>query len=221
MPSVASRLGSSHAAGKYSFSKKDYLNEGAIQVADGGMRVIKLWFSNPAASYPWNSEWPEKEFNSYVDVAKHPYFQEVFRRPFETYVLTIFEERNFRDGFADPKPARLAQEFYELAKYLLTAYRGTGKTFILGHHEGDWKLRGGTDKSKEADPTDLNIAGMIRWYNARQAGTSRAREEVRETDVHVYHAAEVNLVEFAMQGRPTMTNDVLPATNCDLVSYSA
>ena len=37
----------------------------------------------------------------------------------------------------------------------------------------------------------------------------------------VFHAAEVNLVDIAMQGRPSVTNDVLPHTHCDLYSYSA
>lgn len=39
--------------------------------------------------------------------------------------------------------------------------------------------------------------------------------------VRVFHAAEVNLVEKAQLGYPTVTNDVLPHTHCDLYSYSA
>jgi hypothetical protein len=29
------------------------------------------------------------------------------------------------------------KQFYELAKYFLTAYKGTGKTFVLQHWEGE------------------------------------------------------------------------------------
>jgi hypothetical protein len=216
-------LGSTHASGKYYFDpSRDYLNEGAVELASGGMRVIKLWFTpnDPSRYYMWNSDWPSS-FADLKALAEHPYWREVFRRPFDTYVLTIFEHRNFHNGFPDPGPAELEQEFYDLARYLLETYRGTGKTFILGHHEGDWHLRGTTDLSTQCDPDQTAINGMIRWYNARQAGVTRARQDVPPEGVHVYGAAEVNLVELAMQGRPTITNDVLPHTNMDLVSYSA
>lgn len=39
--------------------------------------------------------------------------------------------------------------------------------------------------------------------------------------VMVAHAAEVNLIARAMEGKVTMTNDVIPKTHCDLYSYSA
>ena len=39
--------------------------------------------------------------------------------------------------------------------------------------------------------------------------------------VTVAHAAEVNLIDRAMKGEPTATNNVVPNTHCDLYSYSA
>ena len=216
----SSRLGSSHTSGKYHFTDRDFLNEGAIAVADAGMRVIKIWFYEPARFYMWNTSFPDR-FENYVEMAKHPHFRELFRRPFDVYVLTMFEDTGFQEGCPDPWPARIEREYHDLTKHLLTTYRGTGKTFILGHHEGDWHLRGTTDRSPQSDPKPEAIKGMIRWYNARQAGTQQARNEVTDTDVKVYHAAEVNLVRLAMQGRPTVTNEVLPHIRCDLVSYSA
>jgi hypothetical protein len=63
---------------------------------------------------------------------------------------------------------------------------------------------------------------MIRWLNARQEGVDRARKEVGEAGVRVFHAAEVNLVKIALRDdRPTVTDSVLPHTHVDLVSYSA
>src|SRR5436190_23963022 len=62
---------------------------------------------------------------------------------------------------------------------------------------------------------------MITWLNARQDGVDLARAEVTDTDVKVYHAPEVNLGDLATQGRPTVTNSVLPGTHCDLYSYSS
>jgi hypothetical protein len=61
---------------------------------------------------------------------------------------------------------------------------------------------------------------MIQWINARQAGIVAARNEVKETDVHVYGALEANLVEASMAGKPGVINSVLPHTTVDLASYS-
>jgi hypothetical protein len=62
---------------------------------------------------------------------------------------------------------------------------------------------------------------MIGWLNARQDGVFMAREEVGCHGVTVLHAAEVNLIARAMEGKTTVTNDVIPHTHCDLYSYSA
>lgn len=220
---LAHVLGSTHASGKYFFDpSRDYLNEGAVEIANAGMRVIKLWFTpdDPAGFYMWNSDWPGYA-TSLENLAKLPYWREVLRRPFEMCLLTVFEDRGYRTGFTVSDQIELEQDMYDLARHLLEEYDGTGKTFILGYHEGDWHLRGGTSTSPDSDPTPTNIQGMIDWANARQAGVTRARNDVPDSDVKVYHALEVNLVKIAMDGRPTVTNDVLPYTNCDLVSYSA
>lgn len=216
-------LGATHASGKYSFdSSRDFLNEGAIEIANAGMQVIKVWFipGNPGGYYMWNSSWPSS-FDSLREMADHEYYRELWRRPFQTYILTITGGPTFRDGFPDPYPAELQQDFYELAHFFLTEYEGTGKTFILGTWESDWQLRGTFDLDPAYDPDQTAIDGMIRWYNARQAGVAQARAAVPDSDVNVYAAAEVNKVALAMQGRPTVTNEVLPNVPIDLVSYSA
>ena len=73
--------------------------------------------------------------------------------------------------------------------------------------------------TKEPDP--VTIKGMIDWLNARQDGVEKARKEVGMKGVTVAHAAEVNLMARAMEGKVTVANDVLPKTHCDLYSYSA
>lgn len=218
----ASMLGATHASGKYFFDpSRDFLNEGAVELATTGMRAIKVWAipDNPGGYYMWNSNWPSS-FPTVTDLADYPYYRELWRRPFETYVLTITGGRTFRDGFPDPYPAQLQQEFYDLAVFFLTEYDGTGKTFILGTWESDWQLRGTFDLSPEFDPDATAIAGMIRWYSARQAGVTQARLDYPSSDVNVYAAAEVNHMGLAMQGRPTVANDVLPYVNMDLITYS-
>lgn len=218
------RLGSTHVAGKYSFTTQDYLNEGADQILGSDMQVIKVYLFRPASSYPFHSTWPS--FGSMLQTAQHPYFQALFNKPFKTYVLTAYSfvssnEHYFRSGVSTAQYNDEKQQFYDLARYLLTTYRGTGKTFVLQHWEGDWAVRGSYCTDPSCDPSPTAIEGMIQWLNARQEGVDQARAEITDTDVKVYHAAEVNLVQLAMQGRTTVTNNVLPSTHCDLYSYSA
>lgn len=215
-------VGVTHVDGKYHLTDKDFLNEGADQILSLGSRVIKVWFHNPSRSYSFNSRWPPMP--SMVDVAKSPYFRELFDKPFTTYIMTCFSKGRsagyFRSGMTSEQKLDEQRQFYELAKYLLTAYKRTGKTFVLQHWEGDWLIRGSYDKNVDPDPQA--IKGMIGWLNARQAGVNQARDEIGCDGVSVYHAAEVNRVVGSMRrGEPNLVNKVLPHTKLDLVSYSA
>ncbi len=222
--SLRDRIGAAHVAGRYNFTTKDFLNEGADVLLDSGMRVIKVYLHDPAGSYRFNSVWPR--FGSLTEMARHAYYRTLFRKPFTTYFLTAYALRNrdgayWRKGVSDEQYARERDEFRELATLLLTEYRGTGKTFVLQNWEGDWAIRGSMSTEPRHDPPTTAIDGMVRWQNARQEGVELARRAVGRTDVRVYHACEVNLVALAMEGRTTVTNNVLPRTRCDLYSYSA
>ena len=215
-------LGVTHVDGKYHFTDKDFVSEGADEILAIGSRVIKVWFHALPNSYRFNTEWPQ--IDSLVDMARTPHFQQLFEKPFTTYILMAFAvgqwDGHWLDGFSEQERQFEYQQFYDLTAYLLTRYRGTDKMFVLQHWEGDWMVRGGTDASK--DPTPEAMKRMTAWLNARQAGVSDARERFRQVGVRVYHAAEVNLVVQSMdQGRPGVINKVIPNTNVDLVSYSA
>jgi hypothetical protein len=220
-------VGVTHVAGKCHLTDRDFLNEGADQILALGSRVIKVWFwagirGRVPESYPYNSQWPKVA--SLVAGAQTPYFKDLFSKPFTTYILVTAslgrDEAYWRKGITDEQKKDEQRQFYELAKYLLTQYRGTGKTFVLQHWEGDWLVRGNYKGDQEPSPAAL--ANMVKWLNARQAGVDQARREVRSRDVHVYHAAEVNRVVQSMRtGFPNMVNKVLPHAPVDLVSYSA
>jgi len=227
---LRSIIGVTHVNGHYHLTDKDFLSEGADQILALGSRVIKVWFHKPWDSYSFNSQWPK--CNNMVEIAQTPYFRKLFDKPFETYILMCFSmgqyEGYFRNGLNDRQKAEEQKRFYELTKHLLTTYKGSGKTFILQHWEGDWLIRAGFDS--KVDPTPTAISGMIAWLNARQAGVNQAKKEVGQNGpardgrahVRVYHAAEVNRVVASMdQNRPGLVNAVLPHTNLDLVSYSA
>jgi hypothetical protein len=215
-------IGVTHVDGKYCLTDEDFLNEGADQILALGSRVIKVWFHNPQQSYPFNSQWPDMD--SLVEIAKSPYFRKLFDKPMTTYIMMCFsmgtEASYWRNGVTEEQRLNEKRQFYELAKHLLTMYKGTSKTFILQHWEGDWLIRGSYDKN--VDPTPEAVSGMIEWLNARQEGVNQAREEVGTDGVRVYHAAEVNRVVSSLkEGKPNVVNKVLPHTKLDLVSYSA
>ncbi len=215
-------IGVTHVDGKYCLTDEDFLNEGANQILALGSRVIKVWFHNPHRPYSFNSKWPEMD--SLVEVAKSPYFRELFDKPMTTYVMMCFsmgrDAGYWRKGVTEEQKQDEQHQFYELTKHLLTTYKGARKTFILQHWEGDWLIRGSYDGN--VDPKPEAISGMIKWLNARQAGVNQAREEVGLDGVWVYHATEVNRVVGSMrQGKPNVVNTVLAHTKLDLVSYSA
>jgi hypothetical protein len=215
-------IGVAHAGGKYGFTEEDYLNEGADRLLELGTRVIKVWFQRDAAElYPFHSEWGEPA-DDYVELAQKPYYKRLFGKPFSTYILVVPPVRAgtpFLDGLSDDEREAEEEGFYELTRYLLERYAHTGKTFVLQNWEGDHLLRQGL--LKDADPDPIRIQGMRDWWDARQAGVDRARREVGMHGVTVAHAAEVNLLAEAIEGRVTALNNVIPFTHCDLYSYSS
>ena len=215
-------LGSSHAGGRYNFSDEDYLNEGAGQILAQGSRVIKV-FVDPSQMdvlYRFNSDWLPAT-TDVVDIVQRPYFQQLFAKPFSTFILVIPGAPlvQITDGITPDEAAAERDQMYRLAKYLITTYTGSGKTFILQNWEGDHLLHAGLGVETPPDP--IRIQGMIDWWNARQAGVEAARQELQPFNVDVAHACEVNFLNAALQGKVTATNSVVPFTQCDLYSYSS
>jgi hypothetical protein len=219
---VRDRLGVAHVSGKYHFTEREFLDEGADRILALGTRVIKVWFvAHPERRYSFNTRW--SAVHSLVELAATPSYHTLFAKPFTTFILETYgfgrDDHYWKDRITDAQAADETRQFAELTRYLLATYKGTGKTFVLQNWEGDWAIRGDYDAGKT--PTRTAIAGMIRWLNARQEGVERARRATSARSVHVYHAAEVNRVADAMAGKTSVTNDVLPHTHCDLYSYSA
>jgi hypothetical protein len=148
-PDLSDRLGVTHMNGKYFFTNQDYLDEGADQVIATGSHVIKLYLARGTPEkYPWNSNWA-KSYASLTELAQSPYFQSVFSRPqLHTYIITTYsigipgvvpehEANYWIDTMTDAQSAAETQSFYDLSKYLIQTYAGTGKTFIFENWEGD------------------------------------------------------------------------------------
>jgi len=128
------------------------------------------------------------------------------------------------DGYSAMERDDDYRELYDLSRYLLTNYNNSGKTFYLGHWEGDWYLL--PNYNTATNPTPVAIQGMIDWLNNRQRAIDDARRDTSHTNVEVFGYAEVNRVRDAMVGGPAMNqraiNRVVPyVTNLDCLSWSS
>ena len=159
-----------------------------------------------------------------TDLARtEPSYRKIFAMPFAYYVIWTyaFTPRWWLKGFSAEDQDKEYQEMYALVAYLLKTYSGSGKTFFLGHWEGDWHLRPDLNTQTDAGVTPESLQGMIDWLNTRQRAVEDAKRRTPHHGVQVYHYTEVNHVSaVSMAGRPSVTNRVLPRTNVDFVSYS-
>ena len=228
MNEIRDILGSCHFFGDYGLMGTDLLNDGADSLLGLGSRAIKVAFHGDAMQgyYSVNSEW--LIVDNMVDLGKAPYFRELFSKPFSTIVLMAYSPGReifyFLKGMTADDVEWEYRMVYDLTVYLLTEYKGSGKTFIYTNWEGDWTLTPPmtpTTPIPSKKPDAVGIKGMIDWLNTRQNAVDQARKDVGMDNVIVAHAAEVNLIDRAMKGESTATNDVVPYTHCDLYSYSA
>lgn len=159
-----------------------------------------------------------------VDLARlEPSYRRVFEMPFAYYLVWIyaFTPGWWNKGFSQENRDKEYQEIRDLVTHLLKTYSGTGKTFFLGHWEGDWHLRPDLKTDTDQNVTAEALQGMTDWLNVRQQAVDDAKRDTPHEGVQVYHYTEVNHVSnVSMAGRPSVTNSVLPKTTVDYVSYS-
>ncbi len=218
------RIGATHVAGKYHFTNKPFLIEGAEKLLELGTRLGKFWFMPHGSGhdYPFNSKWaPARNF---VELAKMEYWEELFALPFETFILEAHTSSG--DNFKQDKPQSfyddITEEFAAITTHFYKKFRGREVTVVLQNWEGDWLLRGAGQKW-DPPPEDWKerCTRMQRWLVARQRGVTQGRiASGAGARCRVIHAAEVNRVVDAWKDLPTMTTHVLPGVEVDMVSYS-
>lgn len=202
---VRSHVGISHVNGKYHFTDKPFLVEGADVVQAIGSKAIKVWLT--------------PDDHDLLKLIQTPPYQQLLGMPFEVFALETLRYSYLDFRKMTPEDLKAEENaLYDLTKYLLEKYEGSGKTFILQNWEGDYYLHSSLDLSGQVSGETFQKVAL--WFNARQDGVDRARKEKAYKDVNVYHAAEANHVITNMQGQPCLTNDVFPKTHCDLYSYS-
>ena len=164
------------------------------------------------------------DIQTLTDLARlEPSYRQVFEMPFAYYLIWTyaFAPGWWHQGFSPENQKKEYQEIREFVSHLLKTYSGTGKTFFLGHWEGDWHLRPSLKVDSDKEVTAESIQGMTDWLNTRQKAVDDAKRQTPHHGVQVWHYSEVNHVTtVSMAGRPSVTNSVLPKTNVDYVSYS-
>lgn len=133
------------------------------------------------------------------------------------------EEGWRKPGLPDAFYSAVTREYYDVTTHFHRVFRDRAVTVVMQNWEGDWMLRG-SDKKWTPPPGDWQqrCEQMQRWLLARQAGVTKARAEFGAgAKCVIAHAAEVNRVADGFKGIPTMTRNVLPGVEVDLVSYSA
>ena len=215
-------VGTQAIGGPYQFTDDAYLLEVAREIERMGSNFIKFSLSPRAyTKRPYKLD-EVTGIESMVDLLeKHPVYQEVMGMDFKFYHMWAnpFVQTRWKDGVSESEEAILYKDFYDLATYLLTEYKGSGKQFYLGHWEGDWLLQGAMDPNVDATPE--RIRGFAQYLNIRQRAIDDARRKLPDNGVSVYHYTEVNQVWKGIDGeRPTLTNAVLPLVDVDFVSYS-
>jgi len=207
-------IGTQSIGPTYKFTSDDKLVETAKAIYDMGSNMIKISLST--GSYGLSG--------SYADltslVRDNSSFRTVLDMPFRNYFFWAAGHANWSDGYSESERYSDSIQIYNLTRYLLTQYNNTGKTFYLGHWEGDWYLLPNYDTSYV--PSDIRLQGMIAWYRTRQNAVDKAKSSIAHSNVDVFHYAEVNqVVDAKNKGLKRIVNYVLPYTNVDYVSYSS
>jgi hypothetical protein len=235
----AERIGITHYGGRYHLSDKPFLVEGMDNIQAMGFRSAKLWLSARSdqmrRGYYFNSTWSDTNSSTrLIDVAQHPDVHTVLSMDFDTILLEVNtkrgeEWRDAPDYGSEDYYTYLETEFYDLSRHLLETYADREITFILHNWAGDWMLQNkgsagwtewGLDPSGVPADVDQQVAGMINYFQARQAGVTRARADVSNTQAVVAHAIKMNQIwENIEESFPDYETTLEISTDPELYAY--
>ncbi len=209
-------LGTQSIGPAYGFTEENRLLETARAIREMGSNILKIHLSAKAYSMTSGLYLAPADL-----ITREPSFSQVLDMDFSYYFFWAYNPGvNWKDGMTEQEKTSAYASTYKLAELLLRRYGGSGKTFYLGHWEGDWELLGSYDRDQPAvDPQ--RISGMIDWLRARQNAVDDAKKDIAHDGVEVYHYTEVNLPHRTFRGLANLTHDVLPYSGVDYVSYSA
>lgn len=213
----------------YNSTSHDVLTEQVAGIADMGGNQLKIRLAPESTCSGYRLECGA-EVSSLKTLSMVSSVADAFaHEKFVWYQLWLYSFANRNWAKRDWTDVALEAEYEEVkawAIHMLETYSGTGKVFMAGNWEGDWVLMGASGCQKPydlegCDPTPEVIERMVQWGQARQRAIDDAREEANAENVFIYYYIEMNLGPQAVRGKPGVTNQVIPAVNPDLVSYSS
>lgn len=219
-------VGTQTIGAEYQFTEEPRLVETARAILEMGSNILKFrmqrdFTADVPPAKPGNAHQPDANIRCLTDLARESTYKQVLDMPFSYYLIWAYSFTGDRwdKGLSRESAEKEYNEIHDLACYLLKTYNGSGKTFYLGHWEGDWHLF--RDYNLKNVPDAAKIQGMIDWLNIRQKAVDDARKRTPHERVNVFHYTEVNQVQIGIQGKTCLVNNVLPKTNVDYVSYSS
>jgi hypothetical protein len=221
------RVGTQTFSGLYKFTTNTLLVETAQAIQDMGSGVIKFYMG-PNTSGQSGVTLGSHITNLMTLARDEPSYRHVLDMPFQNFIIWEYPLSNpdapFQDGnYTVSEQANDYREMYDLTHHLLTNYNNSGKSFFLGHWEGDGYL---SVNNWTTNPSPAVVTNMILWENNRQKAVDDAKAATAYSNVNVYYYAEANRVRDAMLNGPTnnvrMIDSVIPyVTNLDYISYSS
>ena len=139
-------LGTQAIGGRYQFTQDEPLLESAKLIAELGSGIMKLSISKQASfgQTKVNVRGSNPGLQTLAEIAaKEPTHRAVLDMPFTHFFIWAypFTTHGSAGTFKPAEPDLEYREMFDLTAHLLRTYSGSGKTFYLGHWEGDWHLR--------------------------------------------------------------------------------
>ena len=220
------RVGTETFAAMYHFTTNTLLVETAEAITNMGSDSIKF-YSGSDTSYQEGVTLTSNITNLLTLFRDQASYNQVLNMSFRHYFIWAYPlgvpEEWWGNGYNTTQGLIESNEMYSLTVYLLTNFNNSGKTFYLGHWEGDGYLE---VNDWTTNPSPATISGMIGWLNVRQQAVDAAKAATTYSNVYVYNYAEANRVRDAMENPPDnnerVINYVVPyVTNLDYLSYSS
>ncbi|KAF8072403.1 hypothetical protein HT031_000062 [Scenedesmus sp. PABB004] len=218
-------VGSQVAMPLYQFTSEHHVLEAARRLLAAGSTAFKFDLKNQRASGKPIAALEKRGWLALVTHGELPY-QTLFDMPFRTFIF--WAGRTPPPGrdmtWTDIDGIDVYAEMRRLTTHLLKRYNNSGKSFWVGHWEGDWAIRDAFNKDAPANPK--KVAAMIKLLSDKQRAIDDAKRAAPwAKNVFVWHYAEANLVEQSMKrGRAwaSMVNTVIGAVKpaLDYVSIS-
>ncbi len=231
LPHFNVRAGSQGMATLKKFTDEPKLVEQARRMLEMGSEAYKFLMgsdtetANYVLGYRDMSDEIRHKSHTLVELIQNePAYKTVLDMPFTYFLIWAYPmDLDVSLGKITPEVAAAEyQQIYDLTRYLLQTYEGTGKVFLLGHWEGDNAMLSGQD-GMTGVPSPEVMDQMRIWLQNRQKAVEDGRASLPEIQgAEVYHYAEITSISPVLDaGLPRMITHVLPELTVDLVSYSA